>query len=550
MFTRGFSEANQQKIPIQEIDAGCMEEILKYAYSGAVEVNKTNVRELYLASDLLQVEHVQNTCVQFMVNQVDINTCVASYQFAQAYGIPELLQAAKACICRKFLKLSQTQELLELPLSELKDILSSDDLDIKNELVVLQTVESWVNYNREERMAQLEDLAQVVRFNLISPSKIPELFSHLEVVKCARVARHSKKGSTPSRLGMDAKEMIVFFGSDFPYGSMYTSSDDADDVQSSGEEKWTVGAYDPGTKTLYKVSDSGNSCPSAVAVVPEESVWYAIYHSDPVSHTLLDNDQQRFMMYDAVNNQWIDKCPPLFKHTSRCSLDCVNSKIYLIGDTDDADGQNMSWFDPMWNQWTAVAAFPEHLGYNFHTASIDQYIYLITSDVFYRFDTTTDQWRKLSTGTKNDKRIIGVWAHEGKFFCIYEYHDVYVYSPEWHSWHLEEPKGIRMPLVQQLFRYKGQLHAVTTEDIDETELDHIQIYRQGEMTLDKWTEDVCRKWYHVQTIRSFWFCESSTGYMIWNTINCFNARLFPSRLNAGQLQLDAHDSHPSSSESD
>ncbi|CAH1240396.1 KBTBD8 [Branchiostoma lanceolatum] len=504
MFTGGFSEAKQQTVSLKEIDANCMEEILKYAYSGTVQVNRTNARELYLASDLLQVEHVRDTCLQFMVNQVDSSTCMISYQFAQAYGITELLEAAKAFICSKFSQLSQAEEFLELPLSELKDILSSDDLDIEDELVVLQTVERWIKYNTEERMAHLEEAASLLRFNLIQPSKVPDLFTRVEAVEEIRKTGLCMKGLSQGRLGMDAKEMYVFFG----------GADPIDPYKGPRRGPMAIGAYDPETRIMYQLANPGTECPSAIIVDIEQSILYIVY----MSHL-----RRRFVMFDSVNNRWIEKAPPLFEHKVPCDLAHVNSKIYLIGDTNDEENK-MECFDPTLNQWTAVRSFPEHLGSYFFTANIGQCIYVVSSKYLYRYNVSTDHWFKLTKITTR-MYINDAWAHGGKLYCVNESMTrMCAYNPETGAWSQQDMLELPEAASGQLVSYQGKLRAVIVPRNTDRTIDRIQIHTlsEGNGGAAHWDHDA--------------YCLPSVCFE-YQRFLCLNARLFPSRLSPGHEMM-------------
>ncbi|XP_019637846.1 PREDICTED: kelch repeat and BTB domain-containing protein 6-like [Branchiostoma belcheri] len=504
MFTGGFSEAKQQTVSLQEIDAGCMEEILKYAYSGTVQVSRTNARELYLASDLLQVEHVRDTCLQFMVNQVDSSTCMIAYQFAQAYGITELLQAAKAFICSKFSQLSQTEEFLDLPLSDLKDILSSPDLDIEDELVVLQAVERWIKYNPEERMSLLEDAASVIRFNLIQPSKVPELFTHVQAVEEIRETGLCMKGSTQGRLGMDAKELYVFFG----------GADPIDPYKGRRRGQMAIGAYDPETRIMYQLSNPGTECPSAIIVDIEQSILYVVY----MSHLL-----RRFVMFDSVNNRWIEKAPPLYEHRVPCDLAHVNSKIYLLGDI-SSDENKMECFDPTLNQWTVVRSFPESLGSYFFTASIGEYIYVVSSKYFYRYNVSTDHWFKLSKITTR-MYINDAWAHGGKLYCVNESMTrMCAYSPGTGTWNQQDMLELPEAASGQLVSYQGKLRAVIVPRNTDRTTDRIQIHSLSEGPGE------AAHWDHEARCLPP-VCFEHQRFL------CLNARLFPSRLSPGHEML-------------
>lgn len=63
----------------------------------------------------------------------------------------------------------ESEEFLLLPASQLIDIVSSDELNVRSEEQTFQAVMSWVKYNVAERRQHLAQVLQHVRLPLLSP---------------------------------------------------------------------------------------------------------------------------------------------------------------------------------------------------------------------------------------------------------------------------------------------------------------------------------------------------------------------------------------------
>jgi len=61
------------------------------------------------------------------------------------------------------------EEFLLLPLSQLIDIISSDELNVRSEEQVFQAVMAWIKYNMTERRGHLSVVLQHVRMPLLTP---------------------------------------------------------------------------------------------------------------------------------------------------------------------------------------------------------------------------------------------------------------------------------------------------------------------------------------------------------------------------------------------
>ena len=62
----------------------------------------------------------------------------------------------------------KSNELLALNLGMLRDLLASDELNVKNEEIVFDTILRWINHDPDNRKSQIVPLLQCVRLGLLS----------------------------------------------------------------------------------------------------------------------------------------------------------------------------------------------------------------------------------------------------------------------------------------------------------------------------------------------------------------------------------------------
>ncbi len=63
---------------------------------------------------------------------------------------------------------TNSNELLELDSTALVELLSSDDLNVKNEELVFDAITRWISHNPEERKNNILELLKCVRLGLLS----------------------------------------------------------------------------------------------------------------------------------------------------------------------------------------------------------------------------------------------------------------------------------------------------------------------------------------------------------------------------------------------
>jgi hypothetical protein len=60
-----------------------MTQILDYAYTGQVDINRRNVYDLFVASDYLSFLCLREVCCHFLKETLDVETCVGDMLFAR-----------------------------------------------------------------------------------------------------------------------------------------------------------------------------------------------------------------------------------------------------------------------------------------------------------------------------------------------------------------------------------------------------------------------------------------------------------------------------------
>lgn len=100
---------------------------------------------------------------------MDPSNCLGIRAFADTHSCRELLRIADKFTQHNFQEVMESEEFLLLPVSQLVDIISSDELNVRTEEQVFNAVMSWVKYNVSDRRQHLPQVLQHVRLPLLSP---------------------------------------------------------------------------------------------------------------------------------------------------------------------------------------------------------------------------------------------------------------------------------------------------------------------------------------------------------------------------------------------
>ncbi|KAM9331711.1 kelch-like protein 10 [Pholidichthys leucotaenia] len=167
-----WASSEQKLFNIPGISAPIMESIFEYAYTGLVSVTVENVQELLLAADQLQVMDIVQICWNFIKTELAPKSCISIWQLTNVIFCPEIRCKACRYITDHFVDVVSFEEFLQLSLEELEDILSRDELCVKQENSVYEAAIKWMLHMPEKREKHAVRLLSKVRLGLMTESYI------------------------------------------------------------------------------------------------------------------------------------------------------------------------------------------------------------------------------------------------------------------------------------------------------------------------------------------------------------------------------------------
>ena len=169
LFTNEAFNTNRQEIVIPGVSSEVMSTIIDYAYTHQVDVTCMNVELLLPAADQFHVMGIVKKCCDFLNAQLCPSNCIGIYKFAQMYFCRALERATLRYIMHNFHPIcSRSNEFLQLSADELAEILSSDELNVRNEELVFDSVLRWIDYDPDYRKSSMPKLMRSIRCGLLN----------------------------------------------------------------------------------------------------------------------------------------------------------------------------------------------------------------------------------------------------------------------------------------------------------------------------------------------------------------------------------------------
>uniref|UniRef100_A0A8C4XGA3 Kelch repeat and BTB (POZ) domain containing 7 n=1 Tax=Erpetoichthys calabaricus TaxID=27687 RepID=A0A8C4XGA3_ERPCA len=482
MFTGGLYESKQAKVKIHDVDAESMALIIDYCYTGKVTISEGNVQRLYAAANMLQLEYIRQACSNFMTRRLDLTNCAGILKFADAFDNQELKDKAKAFIARNFHHFCRKgKELCELNINQIKEILQMDTLDVDSENKVCAIAIQWLEANAAEKAGVI-----------------------LEVLKCVRWPNFNDKDKRPAkRIGMTAKEMIIFFGDPKNPGLCYDPY--------SGDVFTMV-------SPLNNVSLGKSVRGFAVCVSPESDLYLAL--------------QKHIWVYDAVQNRWHELAERLLDRTGM-DIGYVNGHIYVLGGRDPLTNdrrKEVECYSIQRNEWTFVAPLPHSVG-KMEVVTLNDRLYVVSNKRLLCYEPRRNQW--LNCASLKANKFQEACVFQDQIFCICESPIMKAYNPSQGEWRRIGDMPVDSNTNNcQVVRLNNKLILVTTSHPRQV---------KSSVTIHEYDPDR-DEWINIGTTIGL------LHYAIFYGFICLTARFYPTCLESRRnFDMEEDDDHSGSS---
>ena len=224
LFTSDMKEKTSETVNFEalEVSPNVIGTLLTYLYTGVINVTQFNAEELVISADYFLITEVKLMASEELVSKVDVSNCLYYLEFAERYNCERLAQASRIFIDKHFQAVTQSDDFLTLGVSEVKDIISSDNIFVEKEEVVYECILTWIEHDRGKREVYFPSLFACVRFcsmsreytetHVINNSLVQEHSSCMELVKKAigsNVSSEVSLSQTPRKCLQPAIDVVI-----------------------------------------------------------------------------------------------------------------------------------------------------------------------------------------------------------------------------------------------------------------------------------------------------------------------------------------------------
>ncbi|XP_064477195.1 kelch-like ECH-associated protein 1 isoform X4 [Ornithodoros turicata] len=368
MFTSDLKESQMEKIPIHGVGFHTMGKIIKFAYTGRIKVEESNVCQLLPAANMLQVQHVSHACCRFLEHQLEPSNCIGIADFALQHGMMGLYSLASCFIEQHFPSVSRLEEFLSLPYGRLVTLLRKDELYVRCESEVFDAVVRWALHDEENRRMHLEPVLQAVRCHFLAPHFLQE-----QLRSCAIVRSHQRCCDYLSKVVQDltvhrkyscchercpSVPCVLYVA-----GGYLQRSLGAAECYSAATESWTVLPDLPiGRSGLASAFLAGRFYVAGGRVLrpPRE----------------LGDDTSAVHCYDPAQNEWIE-CKPMGVPRHRLAMGVLDGRLYAVAGSHGKDClRSAERYDHEKDAWSPVASLM-HPRFGLGVAVVRRLLYAI-----------------------------------------------------------------------------------------------------------------------------------------------------------------------------
>uniref|UniRef100_A0A914W140 BTB domain-containing protein n=1 Tax=Plectus sambesii TaxID=2011161 RepID=A0A914W140_9BILA len=172
MFTSGLTETKQRVVVIKDVEPKAMRQLVRFCYTGTLDMDSSNVEDLVRGGCLLQLPEVVDACCEFLATQLHPTNCLGIRQFADVQNCPLLHRTANLYAQRHFTDVMATDEFMTLADHDLFQLLCSDELNVTVEETVFEALRAWIHFDLAARRHLAGRLLSAVRLAFVQPEYI------------------------------------------------------------------------------------------------------------------------------------------------------------------------------------------------------------------------------------------------------------------------------------------------------------------------------------------------------------------------------------------
>lgn len=168
MFTTSLHGKNKTNVLLPGVSSEMMHTLLSYIYLRKLNVTEENVYKLLTTADYLSILGVLDICCDFLESKLSPINSIGIMLFARSHFCRALAEKAWKYIMRYFVSIATlSEELVTLSLGDLQEIINADELNVKSEETVWDSILRWINHDPEDRKRHIVSLMKCIRLGTV-----------------------------------------------------------------------------------------------------------------------------------------------------------------------------------------------------------------------------------------------------------------------------------------------------------------------------------------------------------------------------------------------
>ena len=399
MFTHDMRESSLHEIAIsaENIDGPAFESLIDFAYTGIIRITACSVQSILVSASFLGLQKVCDACSEFLKVRLQPNNVLGIKSFAESLSCPNLVTAAKKFIEKFFETVSKSDEFLQLSSEDVVDIICHDELNVRGEETVFESVLNWVKYDMSQREADLPKLLTQVRLPLLTPQYITDFVQTETLIKGSHACRDLVDEAKDYHLMPERRPLLQSFRTRprcclDAAGIIYAVGG----LTKAGDSLSTVETYDP-LIGKWSMAEAMSMLRSRVGVAVMGSKLYAIGGYN--GHERLSTVE----VFDPEDKKWA-KVSPMNCKRSAVGAATLHDRLYVCGGYDGVSSLNtVECYDSDRNEWKMVTSMSKHrsaagvVSFEGYLVAIGGHDGLSIFDSVERFDPRENKWIPLQS---------------------------------------------------------------------------------------------------------------------------------------------------------
>ncbi|XP_070532422.1 influenza virus NS1A-binding protein homolog [Ptychodera flava] len=454
MFNQREATSAVMNVSLEGVTPRALEVLVKYCYTGRIDVGSDKVAEVYAAAKKLHMSRVKKACGDYLASHLNNNNCIGLRKFAAELNDTDLLAVADDYINKNMMEVALSKEFLALPRLQV-EIVGTDESESVSDRHLFDKVVDWVKRSLNEGELMKFMTEQVHALFLTSDNTLVNIAEvedcDLEIIqeyqlngnKQTTPNKRKSNGYSQNNNSQTARQLImspddsskkkctdwkVISSSETSENkTMYIALSVLNDelVALSLHQKTPKRASSPRFQRSISVESQGSwtmlasmafaRCALGTAELDGKLVAAGGYNRGKCMDTV--------EIYDPDTNEW-SSLPDMPTPRGRFEFNVIHGKLYAFGGSDGtSELKTGHCFDPDTGKWSAVAGIQTER-HSSGAAVLDDKLYLAggssgsigltTCEVY---NPETDSWQSIAN-LNHGRSQVGLCALGGKLYAV------------------------------------------------------------------------------------------------------------------------------------